>query len=91
MGFLQPSLQELQASRQLSDGLLSRVGNTPSSYAIYSFILILPGGTGGSIQFGTLRCPKRDRELDPHKGMIDWKRDGENGNAQAHGAQGTNP
>ena len=43
MGFLQPSLQELQASRQLSDGLLSRVGNTPSSYAIYSFILILPG------------------------------------------------
>lgn len=94
MGFLQPSLQELQASRQLSDGLLSRVGGKGIPQAAMRFTRSsssYPGGTGGSIQFGTLRCPKRDRELDPLKGMIDWKRDGENGNAQAHGAQGTNP
>ena len=46
-----------------------------------------PGGTGGSIQFGTLRCPKRDRELDSLRGMIGIEiLQGENGIAQAHGA-----
>ena len=94
MGFLQPSLQELQASRQLSDGLLSRVGGKGIPQAAMRFTRSSSSYRAvpvGPSNLEPLRCPKRDRELDPLKGMIDWKRDGENGNAQAHGAQGTNP